>query len=136
MAIGVETEADSKEAERTSEPQRPPAFIWKRPFPLNDRIGHGTLCVTRPILCFDDDTPDAVKRGDVLHAWPRLQGDVHVSTKNGEHIGRIVGLDKEHLYLHCPCDLGTSYVEWDDLTMLCEVVPFPLPQVCEMGGAA
>lgn len=124
------------EADRTKVPQRPPAFVWKRPFALNDRITPGTLCVARPILQFDDDTAENAKRTDVLHLWSRLQGDLHVTSKNGEYICRVTGIDDDHLHVHCHHDLTELYISWCNLKMLCEVVPFPLPQLCELGGAA
>ena len=135
MAIGVQNQAESKQAERTSAPPRPPAFVWKRPFPLNDRIGHGTLCAVRPILCYGDDTANNLKRSDVLHMWSRLQGDLHVTSKDGEYICRITGITDDHLHVHCHHDLTELYISWSSLKMLCEVVPFPLPQFCEIGGA-
>lgn len=136
MIATATEQAPAEEAERTSTPPRPPAFVWKRPFPLNDRIGPGTLCVARPILCFDDDTAENTKRADILHLWARLQGDLHVTSKNGEYICRITGIDDDHLHVHCHHDLTELYISWGNLKMLCEVVPFPLPQLCEMGGAA
>lgn len=135
--IAVATEqTPAQEAERTSTPPRPPAFVWKRPFALNDRIGPGTLCVARPILWFGDDTADDVKRGDVLHLWSRLQGDLHVTTERSEYICRVTGIDSDDLRVHCHHDLTELCIAWHKLKMLCEVVPFPLPQLCEMGGAA
>ena len=55
MIATATEQTPAQEAERTSTPPRPPAFVWKRPFALNDRIGPGTLCVARSILWFDDD---------------------------------------------------------------------------------
>ena len=134
IATATEQTASPK-AERAKGPPRPPAFAWNRPFTLNDRIGPGTLCVVRPILTFDDDTADSIKRTDVLHLWSRLQGDLHVTSENGEYICRLTGITEDHLHVHCHHDLTELYISWGNLKRLCEVVPFPLPQLCEMGGA-
>jgi len=118
------------ETESAKAPQRPPAFVWKHPFPLNDRIAQGTLCIVRPILSFEVNEPRCNKRVAVLAVWTRLQGDLCVRAHGEDFVCRIVGLDNEDLDIRCHGDLTIMSVSWNDLEMIGAVVPFP----CNPGG--
>lgn len=122
------------QTERASE-RRPPSFVWEKPFPLNERISKGTLCVVRPILAFKDDDARSTKRVAVLGAWMGLQGDLYVRTDEQDFVCRIVGLDNGELDIRCHGDFTAIGIGWNDLEMIGAVVPFP-DGPAERGDAA